>query len=145
RDRQRRWRDRVVLRMGAGLQLILLDRGGDQPAPRPDPHRCLRAHLGHAPGTPGEPAHGGLHRGLSSRSGRARTARSLSLIHPAVLACKQASLPVPWTFPGLHKTATHTAISHALTVLLAKEAFHSRDADRRAGAFGSRGADPRCT
>ena len=46
RDRQRRRRDGVVLRVGAGLLVLLLDRGRDQRAPGQDHDRRLQAHLG---------------------------------------------------------------------------------------------------
>ena len=47
RDLQRRRRDGELLRVGAGLLVVLLGRGRDQRAPRPHHDECAQPYLGH--------------------------------------------------------------------------------------------------
>ncbi len=83
RDRQRRRRDGVVLRVGAGLLQLLLDRGRDQPAPRARDARSLRRRVGGGGRAQGVGAYRGVHRGLQAHPDGARNARSVPLIDEA--------------------------------------------------------------
>ena len=60
---QRRRRDGVVLRVGAGLLQLLLERGRDQSAPGAHHARSLRRHLASGARAQGYAAHRRLHRG----------------------------------------------------------------------------------
>jgi len=80
---ERRGCHRLVLRVGPGLQLLLLERGGNQPAPRPDHDRRLCQHLGHPPAAPGHLAHCSVHYRLHARPPGAGRTRALPLGAPA--------------------------------------------------------------
>src|SRR5450830_184567 len=64
RDLQCRWRDRELLRVGAGFLQLLLGRGRDQPAPGPHHGQCPAADLGHGRPPQDHAAHRHLCRGL---------------------------------------------------------------------------------
>ncbi len=81
RDRQRRRRDGELLRVGAGLLQLLLERGRDQRPPRAHHAGSLRRHLARRAGTQGDTAHRHLHRGLPAHPARPRNARPVSLMH----------------------------------------------------------------
>ncbi|WP_454457089.1 Glu/Leu/Phe/Val family dehydrogenase [Thauera phenylacetica] len=79
RARQRRRRHRVLLRVGAGLLQLLLDRGRDQRAPRAHHGRRLHRDLEGRAGEAGVAAHRRLHHRLRTRARSARRAGAVSV------------------------------------------------------------------
>lgn len=80
RDRERRWRDRLVLRVGAGFLELLLDGRRDQPPSRARDARSVRRRVGGRGRAQGDGAHGGVHRRVQAHPDGARNARPLPLI-----------------------------------------------------------------
>ena len=82
RDLQRRRRDGELLRVGAGLLVLLLGRGRDQPAPRPDHDGRAAQDLGQGRRAQDHTAHRDLCGGLRAHPDGAPGARTVSLTHP---------------------------------------------------------------
>ena len=78
RDLQRRRRDGQLLRVGAGLLELLLERGRDQRPPRQDHGRRAEEDLGHRRPAQDQPAHRNLRSCLRANPDRPRGARPVS-------------------------------------------------------------------